>query len=64
MPGQIEVAELRLARAEGQQKLPCAEPELLRLADKPELAALCGRAEGAQVPGGDEDEDLLAIDRQ
>jgi tetratricopeptide (TPR) repeat protein len=58
------VAELRLARAEGLQKLPCAEPELLRLSDKPELAALCGRAEGAQVPGGDEDEDLLAIDRQ
>jgi predicted Zn-dependent protease len=58
------VAELRLARAEGLQKLPCAEPELRPLADKPELAALCGLSDAAKTPGGDEDEDVLAIDRQ
>jgi tetratricopeptide (TPR) repeat protein len=58
------VAELHLARAEGLQKLPCAEPELRPLAAKPELAALCGPSNAAKTPSWDEDEDLLAIDRQ
>jgi tetratricopeptide (TPR) repeat protein len=55
------VAELEKARAEGNNRLPCDEPELARWKDRPELKRICVEAAAAAV---DEhaDDDVVPVD--
>jgi tetratricopeptide (TPR) repeat protein len=55
------VAELKKARAEGNNHLPCDEPELARWKDRPELKAVCVEAAAAAA---DEhgDDDAVPVD--
>ncbi|MCA1826276.1 MAG: hypothetical protein LC689_04980 [Myxococcales bacterium] len=55
------VAELKSARAEGNNHLPCAEPELARWSSRPELEQVCVEAAAAAA---DEhgDDDAVPVD--
>lgn len=55
------VDELSKARGEGFNKLPCAEPELARWKERPELARVC--AEGAAALADEKsDQDAVPVD--
>jgi tetratricopeptide (TPR) repeat protein len=49
------VTELQKARGEGNNHLPCTEPELSRWKERPELREVCVAAEAALADNGDED---------
>ncbi|MFN2549532.1 MAG: hypothetical protein ABR567_19075 [Myxococcales bacterium] len=55
------VAELKSARAEGNNHLPCEEPELARWSSRPELKQVCVEAAAAAA---DEhgDDDAVPVD--
>jgi len=50
------VAELQKAVGEGNNHLPCEEPELSRWKDRPELREVCVAAEAALADGHDDEE--------
>jgi hypothetical protein len=50
------VAELQKARAEGNNHLPCEEPELARWKDRPELKRVCVEANAAAADEQPDDE--------
>ena len=49
------VSELQKARGEGNNRLPCGEPELSRWKDRDELRQVCVEAEAAFAAGESED---------
>ena len=55
------VAELQKARAEGDNHLPCEEPELLRWRERPELKRVCVEADAAAADEKSED-DVVPVD--
>ena len=55
------VGELQKARAEGDNHLPCEEPELLRWKDRPELHRVCVEADAAAADEKPED-DAVPVD--
>jgi tetratricopeptide (TPR) repeat protein len=55
------VIELQKARGEGNNHLPCEEPELRRWKERPELREVCVAAEAA-LADGDEDEDAVPVE--
>ena len=55
------VSELQKARAEGDNHLPCDEPELLRWRERPELKRVCVEADAAAADEKPE-EDAVSVD--
>ena len=55
------VSELQKARAEGDNHLPCEEPELLRWRERPELKRVCVEADAAAADEKPED-DAVPVD--
>ena len=55
------VSELQKARAEGDNHLPCEEPELLRWRERPELKRVCVEADAAAADEHPED-DAVPVD--
>lgn len=55
------VSELQKARAEGDNHLPCDEPELLRWRERPELKRVCVEADAAAADEKPED-DAVPVD--
>jgi tetratricopeptide (TPR) repeat protein len=55
------VTELQKARGEGNNHLPCEEPELRRWKERPELREVCVAAEAALTDGGAE-EDAVPVE--
>src|SRR3954470_4581687 len=55
------VTELQRALAEGNQRLPCEEPELSRWKDRDELRQVCVEAEAA-LAAADQDEDTVPVE--
>jgi tetratricopeptide (TPR) repeat protein len=55
------VAELHKARGEGNNRLPCEEPELARWKDREELRQICVEAEAA-LAAAERDEDAVPVE--